>query len=58
MFAGATFEGAALHNDDDANQRFYGSKLSVREIVLAPPRPNMTPAGTAWNDTLRRLAAR
>jgi len=47
-----------LHNDDDANQRFYGSKLSVREIVLAPPRPNMTPAGTAWNDTLRRLAAR
>jgi len=58
LFAGATFEGAALHNDDDANQRFYGSKLSVREIVLAPPRPNMTPAGTAWNDTLRRLAAR
>ena len=33
LFAGASIEGATLHQDVDANKRLYGKKASAREIV-------------------------
>ena len=55
LFAGATFEGAALHGDKDANESFYGRPMTVRAITdmthLAGPD-----VATTWQQTLNELA--
>ena len=49
LFIGATVNGATVRADGDANERFYGQRLSSREIVLdgkgGAPAP--VPAWTA-----------
>jgi lipid-binding SYLF domain-containing protein len=34
LFAGATLEGSTIRQDQDANGRFYGGKLTTREVVF------------------------
>jgi lipid-binding SYLF domain-containing protein len=34
LFAGATLEGATIRQDEDANGRFYGEKLTTRQVVF------------------------
>ena len=57
LFAGATFEGASLRADDDANVDFYGRELDLRDIVLNPSSNLRVPvAANEWVDTLRELS--
>ena len=56
LFAGATLEGAALHEDKDSNKAFYGTPLTARAILLERPASTATPAAVSmWRDTLQRL---
>jgi lipid-binding SYLF domain-containing protein len=56
LFAGATIEGAALHEDKDANKNFYGTALTTRTIVGERTAMTTTPpAAEMWRDTLQRL---
>jgi len=34
LFAGATLEGSTIRQDQDANGRFYGEKLTTRQVVF------------------------
>jgi lipid-binding SYLF domain-containing protein len=34
LFAGASLEGSTIREDEDANRRFYGEKLTTRQIVF------------------------
>jgi lipid-binding SYLF domain-containing protein len=34
LFAGATLEGSTIRQDQDANGRFYGGKLTTRDVVF------------------------
>jgi lipid-binding SYLF domain-containing protein len=59
LFAGATFEGSALHADDSDNADFYGPRSNLRELVLAPgSRTTVPPPAATWQETLQRLAGR
>jgi lipid-binding SYLF domain-containing protein len=59
LFAGATIEGAALHEDKDANRAFYGTPLALREIVMpAAPRTNVPAVASGFTDMLQRVAAK
>jgi lipid-binding SYLF domain-containing protein len=56
LFAGATFEGAALRADDDANEDFYAMESTLRQIMAgqgmtAPPAPVVA----EWKALLRRV---
>jgi lipid-binding SYLF domain-containing protein len=55
LFAGATFEGAALHGDKDANKAFYGEPMTVKAIteMTKVPAPEIA---TTWQQTLNALA--
>jgi lipid-binding SYLF domain-containing protein len=56
LFAGATLEGAALHEDKDSNKKFYGSALSARSILADRSTLTTAPAAAeVWRDTLQRL---
>jgi lipid-binding SYLF domain-containing protein len=56
LFAGATLEGAALHEDKDANKAFYGTALTARNILADRTALTTTPpAAEMWRDTLQRL---
>jgi lipid-binding SYLF domain-containing protein len=56
LFAGATLEGAALHEDKDANKAFYGTALTARNILASRTAVTTTPAAAQmWRDTLARL---
>ncbi|MEO7191942.1 MAG: lipid-binding SYLF domain-containing protein [Vicinamibacterales bacterium] len=55
LFAGATFEGAALHADDNANKAFYGSPVSLRELVRGTGTRGAPGGGSTWMETLKRL---
>jgi SH3 domain-containing YSC84-like protein 1 len=55
LFAGASFEGAALHGDKDANQVFYGRPLGVRAITEMT-HPSAPEVMTTWQQTLNDLA--
>jgi lipid-binding SYLF domain-containing protein len=58
LFAGATFEGAALHANDSANKAFYGREISLREILFAgKPFTSLPPIVTTWHQTLTSLAS-
>ena len=37
FFAGATFEGAALHEDEDANQAMYGPNARLKGLLTSTP---------------------
>jgi lipid-binding SYLF domain-containing protein len=58
LFAGATFEGAALHANDSANKAFYGREISLREILFADrPFTGLSPIVSTWHQTLTSLAS-
>ena len=58
LFAGASLEGAALHEDDDANAAMYGPESTARTILAASPTAAVPDVAKQWRDTLQRLAAR
>jgi lipid-binding SYLF domain-containing protein len=58
LFAGASLEGAALHEDDDANAAMYGPESTARTILSGSPTAAVPDAAKQWRDTLQRLAAR
>jgi lipid-binding SYLF domain-containing protein len=39
VFAGISLEGAVISQDDDANRRLYGEKVSPRNLLLEPGQP-------------------
>lgn len=55
VFAGLSLEGAALHQDKDANRRLYGEEVSPREVLLQRDQP-MPAAGKPLVDLLRELS--
>ncbi len=56
LFAGATLEGVSIRADNDANDNFYGRRLTLRQIAL-DGAPNSRPpiVMTQWFDTLRAV---
>ena len=56
LFAGVTINGSTVRQDRDANERFYGKRLEMTQIVLGGTADPLPPGVTAWHDTLRRLA--
>ena len=58
LFAGATFEGAALHANDSANKAFYGRELKLREILYASePATTLPSIAATWRSTLSSLTS-
>jgi lipid-binding SYLF domain-containing protein len=58
LFAGATFEGAALRADKDANEAFYGHKLGIQDVIAMKPAPAGVPdIAKTWRATLRELTS-
>jgi len=55
LFAGATLEGATIRQDEDANGRFYGEKLTTRQVVFdnkaKAPEPTVP-----WFEALMKYA--
>lgn len=56
LFAGVTVNGSTVRQDRDANERFYGTRLEMRQIVFdgavaRPPAPVL-----AWLEALTRFA--
>lgn len=59
LFAGATFEGAALHGDEDDNEAFYGREISLKEVVLDnAPNTKAPPIAATWKTTLKGLMSK
>jgi lipid-binding SYLF domain-containing protein len=56
LFAGAVFEGAALHADNSDIQEFYGERLNL-EQVLTGTVDQAPPLAEAWQQGLRALAS-
>ena len=58
LFAGVTINGSTLKDDENANQRFYGQRLTASDVVL-DGRVNAPPPSVAdWLRVLTRYAAR
>ena len=55
LFAGVTINGSTVRQDRDANERFYGQRLEMKQIVLEGA--GQPPASVAaWQETLRKFA--
>lgn len=52
LFAGISLSGAAIREDEDANQKFYGRPLRNREILKAA-----TPVGTSGKENVPAAVA-
>jgi lipid-binding SYLF domain-containing protein len=55
LFAGVTINGSTIRQDIDANQRFYGSRLTTRQIVFEGKAGSPEPVGL-WRETLTKYA--
>ena len=57
LFAGATFEGAALHSDKESNLAFYDRSLDLQAIVShsAAARPSDPRVAQEWQSTLQAV---
>ena len=55
LFAGLTLEGSSLRDDKDANEDFYGTRISTEKVVRGLG-PATEPAARAFVDTLQRVA--
>ena len=53
LFAGVTVNGSTIRQDADANQRFYGTSLTTRDIVFGGKGGSPDPVGL-WRQTLSR----
>ena len=59
LFAGATFEGGALHGDEDDNRTLYGREVSLKEIVLEnAPNTKAPPIVETWKSTIKSLTGK
>ena len=55
LFAGVTINGSTIRQDVDANQRFYGSRLTTKQIVFEGKAGSPDPVGL-WRETLVKYA--
>jgi lipid-binding SYLF domain-containing protein len=55
LFAGVTINGSTIRQDRDANRRFYGSPLEMRQIVFEGAAPAAAPVAP-WLDVLKKFA--
>lgn len=56
LFAGATIEGASLRDDADANEEFYGKRLSAQQLFEVPAATlSVPPVASTWRDTVARV---
>jgi lipid-binding SYLF domain-containing protein len=55
LFAGITVNGSTVRQDRDANERFYGKRLEMRQIVFEGAGSSPATVGE-WRDMLRRFA--
>ena len=53
LFAGATLEGASIKQDEDANGRFYGEKLTTRQVVF-DSKAKAPETTTPWFEALKK----
>ena len=58
LFAGVSLRGAAIRQDQDANQEFYGSRFRTRDVVLdgkavTPQSPDVV---ESWRSALTQYA--
>jgi lipid-binding SYLF domain-containing protein len=60
LFAGISLRGAAIRQDQDANNTFYGARFRTRDIVLdgKATQPQAADAVSSWMETLTKYAAR
>lgn len=54
LFAGLTLEGSSLRDDKDANEAYYGERISTEKVVLGPGAATR-PEARAFVETLRRI---
>jgi lipid-binding SYLF domain-containing protein len=57
LFAGVTINGSTIRQDVDANERFYGKRLTTKQIVFDGLAGSPDPVGI-WRAALDRYAAR
>lgn len=55
LFAGVTINGSTIRQDIDANERFYGSRLTTRQVVFEGKAGSPDPVGV-WRAALARYA--
>ena len=55
LFAGITINGSTIRQDLDANQRFYGKRLTTKQIVFDGQAGSPDPVGI-WRAALDRYA--
>ena len=55
LFAGVTINGSTVRQDVDANTRFYGERLTTKQIVFDGRAGSPDPVGL-WHDALVRYA--
>jgi len=55
LFAGVTINGSTIRQDVDANARFYGSRLTTRQIVFEGKAGSPDPVGN-WRAALVKYA--
>jgi lipid-binding SYLF domain-containing protein len=60
LFAGVSLKGAAIRQDQDANNSFYGSRFRTRDIVLdgKATMPESAEAVAQWHGALTKHAAK
>jgi SH3 domain-containing YSC84-like protein 1 len=58
LFAGVTVNGSTIRADQDANERFYGTRLTAAQIVLDGRAGDGGAAVAEWRQVLARHAPR
>lgn len=58
LFAGISLRGAALRQDQDSNEKFYGTRFRTRDVVLdgKATMPQSPDAVSAWVEALAKAA--
>jgi lipid-binding SYLF domain-containing protein len=57
LFAGVSLRGSAIRQDQDANEKFYGSRFRTRDIVLdgKATKPQSPEATASWLSALQKF---
>lgn len=60
LFAGISLKGAAIRQDEDGNNTFYGARFRTRDVVLdgKATQPQSAEAVGSWLGALKKYAAR
>ena len=54
LFAGVTVNGSTVRSDRDANERFYGTRLETKQLILGPGPASRPEPVALWLETLDR----